>query len=254
MKKKTLVAIGLSMMMGALAFTGCANANTVSEQTAQTESAAQDTEETADTDTAETAKAQDAEDADSAEDIDAVENGAEEGDAAESAEEEGKDILSIIALYDYDFSSGVGAWGTSLHINEDGSFSGDFHDTDAGESGDGYDGVVYLCQYTGQFTIPVRVSDYVYKMQIESISYANESGTEEIEDGMLLKYSDPYGLEDAKDIYIYLIGTPLDELPEEYLSWVTGKGVDLDGMDSLPFCGIYNESQQEGFSGTLIEE
>ena len=262
MKNKTLIAIGMSMMFSALAITGCGN-NTATEQSAQTEviadTAAAETEQNGDTGTSaeEAGQTEDtdtaAEETEQTGDLDAVENTDEnaETDDAYNAEEDGKYIFSIISMFDYDFCSGVGAWSTSLHINEDGSFYGDFHDADAGESGDGYEGVVYLSQFKGQFTLPVQVSDYVYKMQIENISYENECATEEIVDGMLMKYTDAYGLEDAKDIYIYMIGAPLDELPVEYIRWVTRKGTNLDGLDSLPFCGIYNESQQEGFSGAM---
>lgn len=258
MKKKTLMMIGICMMLG-VAFTGCANSNTTTEQSAQTEAiadtSAAEAEQTedADTDTVEAGQTEDTDmdtvEAEETEDTDMD----EDTDATYNAEEDGEDVLSAISLFHYDFSSGVGGWATSLYINEDGSFYGDFHDADAGETGDGYEGVVYLSQFTGKFTLPVRVNDFVYKMQIESITYADECDTEEIVDGMLMKYTDAYGLENAKDIYIYLIGTPLDELPEEYIRWVTGKGVDLDGLDTLPFCGIYNESQQEGFSGAWKE-
>ena len=38
----------------------------------------------------------------------------------------------------YSFGSGVGAWGTVMKVNKDGTFSGSYHDSDMGATGDGY--------------------------------------------------------------------------------------------------------------------
>ena len=50
------------------------------------------------------------------------------------------------------------------------------------------------------------------------MDYEKEPGTEEIIDGILYRYSDVYGLEDAEDILIYLPGAPLEKLPQEFRS------------------------------------
>lgn len=49
------------------------------------------------------------------------------------------------------FCSGAGAWDTLLTLHPDGSFEGDFHDTDAGDSGDGYQSTEYVCRFHGRF-------------------------------------------------------------------------------------------------------
>lgn len=158
----------------------------------------------------------------------------------------GDNIFSDIAGCTFSFSSGAGAWGTSLNINADGSFSGSYTDSDAGDSGDKYPyGTVYSCQFTGTFTAAEKVNDYTYKTQISSITYEHEEGTEEYLDDIRYIYSKPYGLDDAKDIYIYVKGAAVSSLPEEYVEWVN---MALDGADSLPFYGLYNENSQEGFS------
>lgn len=38
----------------------------------------------------------------------------------------------------FTFSSGAGAWGTELHIRADGSFSGQYQDSNMGETGEGH--------------------------------------------------------------------------------------------------------------------
>lgn len=53
---------------------------------------------------------------------------------------------------DLEFSSGVGGWGTSLTLERDGTFSGQFHDSDMGAIGEDYpNGTVYLCHFPDGF-------------------------------------------------------------------------------------------------------
>lgn len=146
------------------------------------------------------------------------------------------------------FSSGAGAWATTLEIQSDGSFSGTYSDSDMGDTGDDYpNGTCYQCVFTGQFTQPEKVNDYTWSMQIDTITYEKEAGTEEIIDGVRYSYSVPYGLNDAQAILVYLPGAPLDELPEGYRSWITMNLTDTE-TTVLPFYGLYNEAQEQGFS------
>lgn len=147
------------------------------------------------------------------------------------------------------FSSGAGGWGTTMSIQSDGSFSGEFFDGEMGSTGEDYpNGTMYECNFSGQFTQPKKVNDYTYSMQIQEIQYAQEPGTEEILDGVLYSYSTPYGLDDAENLLIYLPGSPLTELPEEYRSWVGYYDLSVTEDTELPFYGLYNESAQCGFS------
>ena len=57
-------------------------------------------------------------------------------------EEEEVDVFGLFAG-DYAFASGVGGWGTTMTINPDGTFVGQFYDSTMGESGDGYDSTLY---------------------------------------------------------------------------------------------------------------
>ena len=81
------------------------------------------------------------------------------------------------------------------------------------------------------------------------MDYEKEPGTEEIIDGILYRYSDVYGLEDAEDILIYLPGAPLEKLPQEFRSWIEYYELSGDSGMELPFYALNNESQQEGFVG-----
>lgn len=151
------------------------------------------------------------------------------------------------------FSSGAGGWATMLTIDADGSFSGEWFDGELGVTGEEYpNGTMYQSDFSGQFTQPVKVNAYTYSVQIHELNYEEEIGREEIRDGVLYCYGDAYGLEEAENILIYLPGAPLAELPEEFRSWVGYYDLSETADTVLPFYGLYNETQQCGFSGYNI--
>lgn len=141
------------------------------------------------------------------------------------------------------FASGAGAWCTVLTIEEDGSFWGEYSDANMGSR------EYYLSNFEGQFAEPVKVNDYTYSMQITELNYAEDVGKEEIKDETTYIYDEAYGIAGTEEILIYLPGAPLAELSEEYKSWVSYE-ISLAGDDvtELPFYGLYNETQQCGFS------
>lgn len=163
-------------------------------------------------------------------------------------EEESKFDFEALENVEFYFSSGAGGWRTFLNIEEDGSFHGEYSDSDMGSTGDGYpNGTYYYCEFNGKFTEAVKVNDYTYSMKIEEISCVNEPETSEIIDGILYYYATPYGMEGAEEVLIYLPGAPISELPEEYINWVCNDMVDPDAVE-LPFYGLYNVTEQNGFS------
>lgn len=136
------------------------------------------------------------------------------------------------------FGSGAGAWCTVLTVHEDGSFEGEYHDAEGK--------TLYLCNFTGNFTEPVKVDEYTYSVKLEQIQLAEEPGTEEWKDEIYYKYSEPYGLEDAEELLFYLPGVPVKELPEAYRECMGGYGDTIDTL--LPFYGLFNVNGGEGYS------
>ena len=163
--------------------------------------------------------------------------------------------FSEFSKYQFVFSSGAGAWQTILNINVDGTFKGYYSDSDMGDTGEGYPyGINYSSTFEGEFTKPKRVNDYTYSMSIETINLEKEVGSEEIIDGIRYIYSEPYGLVDAKEIYIYTLQAPLKELPEAFRSWVGYKELSDTNDEYLPFYGLYNTETESGFSSYVIDE
>lgn len=123
--------------------------------------------------------------------------------------------------WQFSFSSGAGAWGTMVFINPDGSFSGSYHDSNMGETGDGYPGgTIYSSDFFGVFSEPEMLNDYTAVFHIETITIREEIGSQEIIDDVLYVYTEPYGLENSGEFYMFLPGAPTSELPEDFLSWV----------------------------------
>lgn len=177
----------------------------------------------------------------------------EQGASNEETETKATFSFADLKNVEFWFGSGAGGWSTVLTIKEDGSFFGEYADSEMGSFGEDYpNGTVYQCMFNGRFTEPVKVNDYTYSMRIAEISYENEVDTEESRDGLKYVYCEPYGLSDAENILIYLPGTPTEEIPEECLGWLTGSGSFSADEKELPFYALNNESQQEGFSSRNI--
>ncbi|MBQ8305970.1 MAG: DUF1311 domain-containing protein [Blautia sp.] len=156
---------------------------------------------------------------------------------------------------EFAFSSGVGAWGTVLTVDADGSFRGDYHDSNMGETGDGYpNGTIYVSQFSGRFTEPEPVNEYTCRFRIESMELSEEPDTSDIADGVRYVYSEPYGLDNAEDFYLYLPGAPVAALPEDFVRWYGFNGMDMPSEDYLPDYGLYNENAAEGFRGYYTTE
>lgn len=152
------------------------------------------------------------------------------------------------------FSSGVGGWYTVLYIHEDGTFEGHYQDSDMGVADAEYpNGTIYYSDFYGSFTEPEKIDDTTYSFQIASIEYPYGFG-EEIKDGYYYYYSTAYGLDGAEELYMYLPGTKLADLPEAYLRWIGYYDLDSVSETELPFYGLYNVKQEEGFSGYSYEK
>lgn len=145
------------------------------------------------------------------------------------------------------FSSGAGAWETYIEINSDGTFTGQYHDSERGDTGSGYpNGTVYICNFKGKFSIPKQVNEYIYLMQLEYLNTEGIPGNEYYENNIRYIYSAPYGLENANEFLVYLPGIRIDNLPYEFVSWLHAF-VNVQSVEILPYYGIYNIDGKKGF-------
>ena len=157
-----------------------------------------------------------------------------------------EDLFSKIQGKWFEFSSGVGAWSTELIMAENGAFSGNFHDSEMGETGEGYpNGTVYGCTFHGQFSDPEKVDETTWKVKIK-VEMDEGQVPEAIEDQIRYVTAPPYGLEKAETVMIYETGTPIEKLPEGFMSWSHMQEVDPDAK-TLPYYAIWNETDDAGF-------
>lgn len=159
------------------------------------------------------------------------------------------DNLFAVLPSQFTFSSGAGGWRTRLNIYEDGSFDGDFRDWDMGELDEDYlGGTCYLCDFSGVFSSPQKVSDYVYAVSVQRLNYPRNTGVEWIEDGVRYIQSEPYGLDESGEYYIYLPGCPYSVFTEEQRYYISQR------HENIPQgrFGIYarDGSSRLGFWGT----
>lgn len=155
----------------------------------------------------------------------------------------------------FEFCSGAGAWSTELFINSDGTFEGSYHDSDMGDTGADYpNGTRYYCSFTGKFDDLEKVDEFTYKMKLVSLVYEDEPDKEEILDGIRYIYSGAYGLVGGTDFLLYLPGAKLADLPEGYRSWVGYYYPESVEETELPYYGLYNLNEENGFSSYVYEE
>lgn len=151
--------------------------------------------------------------------------------------------------HDFSFLSGAGGWSSDITLAGDGTFTGSYHDSDMGDSGEGYpDGTVYVSTFSGRFGNVRRVDDYTYSMHLLELKNNVTPGEERIEDGVRYVASVPYGLENADEVMVYLPGSELRSLPWDFVTWVSmpnAWGNELPLL--LPMYGLYNVADQEGW-------
>ncbi len=147
------------------------------------------------------------------------------------------------------FASGVGGWSTSLLVNEDGTFSGSFYDSDMGSTGEGYQyGTIYESNYTGRFTDLRKIDEDTYVCGIADLALDKPEGEEEIRDEVRYISSAPYGISGGENFVIFMPTTLTKEMPESALSWYTmPRALGNDVPEGLGCYGIYNVEQMNGF-------
>ena len=181
-------------------------------------------------------------------------------DAYIALREDGQDIvpeplegampLASVFPIEFLFASGASSSGTELVLNQDGSFAGQHFDHE-NATGDGYSkGTCYLCDFSGRFEDIRQITPYIYSMTLAELDTEKEEGEEWIEDDVLYIAARPYGLEDGEEFLLYTPGVPLEEIPEEFLSWWMGRGSyqeDEGSRQTLPCYGLFNIATGEGF-------
>lgn len=172
----------------------------------------------------------------------------------ENQVDEQENPLTDAGALNFVFSSGAGGWGTQLTLQSDGTFTGQYHDSEMGDIGEeNPGGTVYYCDFTGRFAQPKKVDDHFWTMTLEYLSAEKEPDEITYEDGIKYVATSLNGLEQAQEVWLYLPGAKTEDLSEEFLSWTTSAFTE-EVPEELPFYGLYSVNDQSGFVGYPAEE
>ena len=157
-------------------------------------------------------------------------------------------ILSMVPDEFY-FSSGVGAWSTMMTLQDDGTFSGTYGDSNMGEDTEHYPGGVhYYCNFTGSFTEFRKVDPYTWSMRLASLNYEDPVGFGWTDGSIHYIASDAYGISGGDLFYLYLPGHPVSTLSEGFMSWAR-MYMGYQDLTTLNIYGIYNVNGEDGWGG-----
>lgn len=169
------------------------------------------------------------------------------------ASEMGVSLSKIIgdSSKNFVFSSGVGAWRTLLALDADGSFEGEYTDSDYDGDKDEY--ITYISTFTGKFGEISKIDDYTYKLS--SIEYKTVDTKEEwTENGVKYIATEPFGIEDVDSFYLYMPGKKTSEMPEEAASEYNIHSAKFIRKTVLSVCTLYNDEQEVMFIEDTMEE
>ena len=162
-------------------------------------------------------------------------------------------VFETLAGLEWSFSSGAGAWSTDMRILADGSFTGEYHDSEMGDYDDAYPGgTVYFCSFFGQMSIVEKTDDNTWRIRVEKLEKIGE--TEYIEDDIRYIPTDVYGLSEGDEMLLYRPGTPVNALPEEMQFWahVIDQETPPTELESWFLSSVQNDSGFVGYPAVSL--
>lgn len=161
-------------------------------------------------------------------------------------------VFSSLAGMEWTFSSGAGGWSTDMQIMADGTFQGQFHDSEMGDTADSYpDGTLYLCAFSGRMAVEEQVSEHAWKIRVEELQLDEEAGRESISEGVRTVTAEPYGISAGDEMLLYAPGTPMDTIPEDMRFWT--HALDMENPPAeLENWFLTSEKNESGFVGMIL--
>lgn len=146
------------------------------------------------------------------------------------------------------FSSGAGGWRTQITLKDDGTFVGDYYDSELGSSGPGFEYTVYICEFSGKYEITKQIDDYSYSLNFTEVIAQKDKDTQWIDDSIKYVYSEPYGVIKGTEYILYTDATPVEVLSDDILMWWPHRyNYKEDNINTLSCYALYNETDSIGF-------
>lgn len=168
--------------------------------------------------------------------------------ATEATEENmglNEDLLPIKDSIEMIYSSGVGGWETIITLAKDGSFTGSYHDSELGTTGEGYSkGTYYVSEFEGRFNKIRLEDDCTFSMVLDYVTLSRNAGEEWIEDEVRYVSSGAWGIAEGERFLFYTPDKPVSDLTIDYLFWWPGNE---ETDETLGCYGLYNMATGAGF-------
>lgn len=163
-------------------------------------------------------------------------------------------MMDTLSAMEWSFYSGVGAWSTDFRILPDGSFSGEYHDSEMGEAEEDYpEGTVYFRAFTGRLSLTGERDEYSWTLRIDELLPEETEEQEWIDGGIRFVLSETYGLSQGDEMVLYAPGTPVGVLPEEMIFWT--HVMDRENPPAeLENWFLMSEANASGFVGEQVPE
>ena len=157
------------------------------------------------------------------------------------------DLPDEIEEMAFSYSSGAGGWSTNLLFGDDGSFTGNYHDSEMGESGEEYpNGTIYSCSFSGHISPVEQVDDNCWKVKVDQLKC--EEASETIKDDIRYVPSDPHGISEGDEMLLYSPGTPVSVLSDDMKFWAH-VNTQEDPQAELTDWFLMSEKNDSGFVG-----
>jgi len=164
--------------------------------------------------------------------------------------EEVSDDPAVMISGSYLFETGIGDWNTTMELGADGSFTGNYHDTDydTDEDGNAVTSTEY-CSFSGKFSEPEKVDDLTYKITLNEISIEDTLPEDEEDEFGYYLSEYAFGL-DLLEYTVYMKGTKTADLPEGCLDRISAPNewTEENTPETIPFTVIYNETYDSTFA------
>lgn len=146
------------------------------------------------------------------------------------------------------FTTGASAMACRLMLNKDGSFTGNYHDTEHGMTGEDYpNGTRYQSSFWGSFEIVQQVNDYSVELKLFEVQTSQPADEISFEDGMRIITTIAHGVDGGSRFILYLPNATIAQIPEEGRTWLPLSAHTMKDNEQLGFYYLYNEHAETGF-------
>ena len=143
-------------------------------------------------------------------------------------------------------TSGVGAWGASMDIKPDGTFTASYYDSN-------YEGRS-TSSGSGSFKNIKQVDKYTYTMELDTLKYDDEIGKVIANDnGYKTTFTELYGIAGGTTFTVYLPGAPTADMPEGMQRWLGFHYYSVPIPETLDCYAIYNVDTEYGYFNTGLQ-